>query len=130
MVNSGSFCGIARHTMKIWRDKNIITLDDLSVMQEKGDNMTPPPQVGRILQKIQSGFTAFTADEWILLYSPYVLHQRDNKCWCYFVEACQLICQPIITKEQTLHAHGLIVLPMKKYMEETCVHLIYIWCVI
>ena len=110
------FLGIAKHTMKIWRDTNIITLDDLSVMQEKVDNMTPPPKVGRIPRKIQSGFTAFTADEWknwILLYSPYVLHdlipERDYKCWCYFVEACQLICQPMITKEQALHAHGLIV---------------------
>ena len=109
------FLGIAKHTMKIWRDLNIITPDDLSVMQEKVDNMTPPPKVGRIPRKIQSGFMAFTADEWknwILLYSPYILYglipERDFKCWCYFVEACQLICQPIITKEQVLHAHGCI----------------------
>ena len=78
--------------------------------------MTPPPKVGRIPRKIQSGFAAFTADEWknwIVLYSPYILRdllpERDYECWCHFVEACQLVCQPILNREQINLAHDLIV---------------------
>ena len=110
------FLGIAKHTVKTWRDLDITTMEHLGIIQEKVDNMTPPPKVGRIPQKIQSGFTAFTADEWknwIVLYSPYVLcgvlPDTDYQCWCLFVEACQLICKPILKKEHILLAHDLIV---------------------
>ena len=38
--------------------------------------------------------------------SPFVLHsllpQRDFICWCDFVEACQLLCQPILRKSVML----------------------------
>ena len=34
---------------------------------------------------------------------------RDYQCWCYFVEACQLVCQLVINKEQISLAHELIV---------------------
>ena len=78
--------------------------------------MTPPPKVGRIPPKIESGFTAFTADEWknwIVLYSPHVLlnilPERDYQCWCYFVDAWQFVCQPIQSKEQIVMAHDLII---------------------
>ena len=110
------FLGIAKHTVKVWRDLDIITLDHLSIIQEKVDNMIPPPKVGRVPRKIQSGFAAFTADEWknwIVLYSPYVLWnilpEKDYQCWCYFVDACQLICQPIQSREQIVMAHDLII---------------------
>ena len=110
------FLGIAKHTIKTWRNLGIITLDHLSIIQERVDNMTPPPKVGRIPRKNQSGFTAFTADEWknwIVLYSLYILcdllPERDYQCWCYFVEACQLVCQPILNRDQIILAHDLIV---------------------
>ena len=68
------------------------------------------------LENVQSGFAAFTADEWknwIVLYSPYVLFnvlpERDFQCWCYFVDACQLVCRPILKQEQIIMAHDLIV---------------------
>ena len=110
------FLGIAKHTVKVWRDLDIITLDHLSIMQEKVDNMIPPPKVGRIPRKIQSGFMAFTADEWknwIVLYSPYVLldllPERHYQCWCCFVDACQLICQPLISRDEIDTAHDLLI---------------------
>ena len=110
------FLGNAKHTDKVWRDLDVITLDHLSIIQEKIDNMTPPPKVGRIPRKVQSGFAAFTADEWknwVVLYSPLVLlnvlPERDFQCWCYFVDACQLVCQPILKQEQIIMAHDLIV---------------------
>ena len=68
--------------MKVWRNLDIITLDHLSIMQEKVDNMIPPPKVGGIPRKIQSGFVAFTADEWknwIILYSPYCVTQPASR---------------------------------------------------
>ena len=106
------FLGVAKHMVKVWRDLDIITAEHLTTIQEKVDNMTPPPKVGRIPRKIQSGFTAFTADEWknwITLYSPYVLHgllpQQDYNCWCSFIEACQLVCLPVVTTAQIMEAH-------------------------
>ena len=110
------FLGIAKHTVKVWRSLDILSLDHLNTIQEKVDNMIPPPKVGRIPRKIESGFTAFTADEWknwILLYSAYILHdilpEGDYQCWCYFVEACQLTSQPVLYQEQIAMAHDLIV---------------------
>ena len=47
------FLGNAKHTVKVWRDLDVITLDHLSIIQEKIDNMTPPPKVGRIPRKVQ-----------------------------------------------------------------------------
>ena len=67
------FLGIAKHTMKVWREIGIIQTNYLLTIQEKVDRMIPPPRVGRIPRKIQSDFTAFTADEWknwIIIYSP------------------------------------------------------------
>ena len=101
--------------MKVWKDLKILTTEHLSAIQERVDCMNPPPKVGRIPRKIQSGFASFTADEWknwITLYSPFVLHsilpQTDFNCLCDFVEACQLLCQPILRKSQIVHAHQLI----------------------
>ena len=78
--------------------------------------MNPPHKVGRIPRKLESGFFSVTADEWknwIILYSPYALYGLINddhyECWCYFVEACQLICQPVITKTGVAKAHDLII---------------------
>ena len=46
----------------------------------------------------------------ILSLSLYGLINDDHyECWCYFVEACQLICQPIITKTGVAKAHDLII---------------------
>lgn len=58
------FLGIAKHAVKVWRDLGKIQADHLTTIQEKIDNMTPPPKIGRIPRKIQSGFASFTADEW------------------------------------------------------------------
>ena len=134
------FLGIAKQTVKVWRDLDIITLDHLGKIQEQIDNLTPPPKIGRIPRKIQSGFTAFTADEWknwIIIYSPYVLFDIlphvHYRCWCYFVEACQIICQPVLNKEKILHAHDLIVtfcIRMNVCMERRCARPTCTWHVI
>lgn len=42
------FLGITKHTVKVWRNLDIITTEHLSIIQEKVDNMNLPPKVGRI----------------------------------------------------------------------------------
>ena len=111
------FLGIAKHTVGVWKELKIITDKDFETIQERVDQMNPPPKVGRIPRKIQSGFFSITADEWknwIVLYSPYalfgLLEREHYECWCYFVEACQLICQPTIKEDMILKAHELLLL--------------------
>ena len=69
------FLGIAKHTMNVWKELKIITTKDFAIIQERVNNMNPPPKVGRIPRKLESGFFSVTADEWknwIILYSPYL----------------------------------------------------------
>ena len=118
------FLGLAKHTVKVWRDIGIISSSDLVLIQERVDSMKPPPKVGRIPRKIASGFYSFTADEWknfILLYSVYALHgiipQKDYDCWCLFVQACVITCQLILTRQDITTAHELLVQFCKKFTE-------------
>ena len=55
------FLGLAKHA---FRDLDIISEGDLEIFQMKVDSMKPPPKLGRIPRKINSGFMAVTADEW------------------------------------------------------------------
>ena len=63
-----------------------------------------------------AAFVSFTADEWknwILYYSVFSLHgiipQNHFECWCLLVDACQLLCQPILNTDQVHKAHHLLV---------------------
>jgi len=106
------FLGIAKHALKTWKDLHVIDEKHYAVIQEKVDSMNPPFKLGRIPRKIGSGFASFTADEWkywILMYSLYSLHGvlPDNhyKCWCLFVDACRLLCLPVVSESQVNAAH-------------------------
>ena len=87
------FLGIAKHTMKTWKDFKIIGTKEYAVMQDQVDSIDPPPKIGHIPRRIVSGFAAITADDWkhwILIYSLYALHAgilliADYKCWCLLV---------------------------------------------
>ena len=111
------FLGIAKHSLKTWKDLHIIDdKKDYAVIQEKVDSMNPPFKLGRIPRKIGSGFASFTADEWkywILMYSLYSLHgvlpDSHYKCWCLFVDACRLLCLPVVTESQINAAHSRLV---------------------
>ena len=101
------FLGIAKHTMKTWKDLKIIGTKN---------NQSSTYKIGRIPRKIVSGFAAITADEWkhwILIYSLYALHgilpTADYKCWCLLVQSCQLLSLPVISKDQIETAHALLV---------------------
>ena len=109
------FLGIAKHMMQVWRDKQCLSVTDFLTIQSRVDAINPPPNIGRIIRKIESGMSSVTADEWkywILIYSPFALHKvlpdRDYKCWLLLVEVCKLLCQSTITRTEVVHAHQLI----------------------
>ena len=118
------FLGLAKHTIKTWKELNILRDLHFEILQEKVDSINPPPRIGRIPRKIASGFSAFTADEWkhwILIYSLHslknVIPSQDYQCWCLFVDACTILCQLVITKEDAELAHDLIVKFCKNFKE-------------
>jgi len=120
------FLGIAKHALKTWKDLHVIDEKHYAVIQEKVDSMNPPFKLGRIPRKIGSGFASFTADEWkywILMYSLYSLHGvlPDNhyKCWCLFVDACRLLCLPVVTESQVNAAHTHLVNYCKTFFFRT-----------
>ena len=133
------FLGIGKKTTKTWVKLNILTDRKLKEIQAKIDSMNPPPNIGRIPRKISSGFSSFTADEWkhwILIYSLYALHGilpgDDFNCWYLFVEACKKMCQTVITREDILEAHKLLVefceSYQKRYGLEACTPNMHMAC--
>ena len=57
------FLGLAKHTIKTWKQNGIINVGMYSTIQERVDTITPPTKLGRIPRKIMAGFSSFTADE-------------------------------------------------------------------
>jgi len=109
------FLGLAKHTIKTWKEIGIIGDKVYPKIQERVDVMVPPSKIGRIPRKIGAGFASFTADEWkhwILIYSLYALFELipdvHYKCWSTFVSACRLLCLPIITRAQIIEGHLLL----------------------
>lgn len=124
------FLGLAKHTIKVWKDLDILSTSVYSVLQDKVDSVTPPSKIGRIPRKIQAGFSSFTADEWknwIIFYSVFALHDviptDDFRCWCLLVDSCRLLCQPVLTTGQVDEAHDLLVSVLKTYMGQLTAHL-------
>ena len=79
------------------------------------DRIKVPAGIGRIPTKIESGFAAFTADQfknWVLYYSLLSLHgiliNVDIECWKHFVLACRIICSKQIRKERLQLADALL----------------------
>lgn len=102
------FLGSAKHFMKsILIDGGVIPVSKLDLIQQRVDNITTPNDVGRIPQKIISGFSSFTADQWknwALHFSVIVL--RDLlptdvlECWRHFVLACRILSKKILTRDE------------------------------
>ena len=110
------FLGLAKHTVSIWKDKYWTRNSDTESIQEVVDRFQVPSDIGRIPSRISAGFSGFTADQWkhwTLLYSLVALKGRipvaDYDLWKMFVEACSIICSPVITRESIQKAHELLV---------------------
>ena len=98
------FLGTAKHLMSIWKDQEMISKSQFQHIQKKVEMMNIPLDIGRIPYKIESGMASLTADQWktwTCVYSMYalqgVLPKEHLECWWLFVQACILICQPVIS---------------------------------
>lgn len=57
------FLGLAKTTLKVWKEKELLTDKHFDLLQRRVDAIVPPPEIGRIPSKIASGFSRFTADQ-------------------------------------------------------------------
>ena len=109
--------GTAKHAMRVWTDDNIIKKSHLKKLHDSIQKIIIPAEVGRIPLKIMSSFAGFTADQWknwTFIYSPVVLKDLlpplHYHCWLLFVNACRILCSPIITKDDVENADNYPVL--------------------
>ena len=95
-----SLClGSAKHFVKsILIGKEILSDAQFDILQHRVDSTTAPPDIGRIPQKIHSGFASFTANQWknwVLYFSLFALHDLLDsdvlECWRHFVQSCRVI---------------------------------------
>ena len=101
------FLGSAKYFLKkILVSNEYISVSQLDLIQDRVNSCTAPSGIGRIPQKIASGFAKFTADQWknwVLYFS--VLAMRDIisdevlECWRHFVLACRTLCTKHIRLE-------------------------------
>ena len=84
-------------------------------IQEKVDSICVPACIGRILGKIASGFSDFTAEQWMvwtIVHSPFVLKdilpQEHYSMWCTFSLSCSLFCRPYIHHTELVKADELM----------------------
>ena len=98
------FLGTSKHAMKIWKEHDILTKAEFSNIQKLVERIKVPMDIGRIPHKIEPAMAGLTADQWkhwTCIYSLYVLHgiipKEHLDCWHLFVQACNIICLPILT---------------------------------
>ncbi len=120
------FLGIAKHTVDTWRQLQILKSVQFDMLQERVDSIIPPAGIGRIPRKISSSFSSFTADKWkhwTLLYSVHALYKiipdEHYQYWCFFVDACRILCKLKISSSDIAQAHTCILNYCKKF-EEVC----------
>lgn len=111
------FLGLGKHHLhKVWIGNGLLSNSDFEVIQWRVNNMKTPADIGRIPSKIQSGFSAFTADQfknWIIHYSIIALRgllptTDDLECWRHLVLACRIFSQYHISKEKVKLADALL----------------------
>ena len=90
------FLGMMKHMVQIWIRDGVVLSSHYEKIQESVDSINVPADVGRIPRKIQSGFSAFKADQcknWINIYSIPALFDILSdalQIWRYFVLACRI----------------------------------------
>ena len=111
------YLGTAKHIMKnVWLAKNIINQKQLIELQNNIDVICVPSEVSKISCKVESSFTALTADQlknWVTLYSIpalfTILPETDMTCWRVFVLACRILCQKELSIEDIERADSYLV---------------------
>jgi len=114
--------GMAKHVMSFWTKNEMLTQQDLQVIQEKTACLKFLYDVGCIPIKIASTFSGFTADQWhtwTTIISPIVLKgvlpSDDLNCWLLFVNACRLMLTRIISVDTVSKADDYLVLFCKTF---------------
>ena len=94
------FLGTCKRMMSVWLERNFITKHHYQRIQKVIDDMSVPSDIGRIPQKVESGFAGFKADQyktWATVYSIPALYgiiPADHfECWRHFVLACRILCK-------------------------------------
>lgn len=104
------FLGTAKSIMKnIWLKRDIISNNQLDIIQSRIDSLQVPTGLGRIPRKISSNFSGFTAEQlknWAL---RGIISQDDYHCWQAFVLACFLVCRRTISIQDIVKADLLFV---------------------
>ena len=108
--------GTSKRVMKTWIKNEILTSQQLQIIEERVSKIQSPYDAGRLPLKISSTFTGFTADQWLnwtLVYSAVALKgllpQAHYNCWLLYIRACTILCFKLIKKsdmhvaDQNLH---------------------------
>ena len=99
------YLGSAKHVLKnIWIEQGLISSKSMDTIQSRVNAVHTPNYIGRILHKVESSFSGFTADQlknWTNYFSIMALYdilpKEHMQCWRYFVQASRLLCQTTIT---------------------------------
>ena len=99
------YLGSARHVLKnIWIEQGLISSKSMDTIQSRVNTVHTRNYIGRILHKVASSFSGFTADQlknWTNYFSIMALYdilpKEHMQCWRYFVQASRLLCQTTIT---------------------------------
>ena len=57
--------GTAKHTIEVWKKKGLLSNKSLETVEECALCIKSPYDVGHLPSKIGSGFSGFTADQWL-----------------------------------------------------------------
>ena len=103
--------GSAKRVLKTWFEMGILSESDLQRLQKRVNLIKPPSEIGHVPGKISEGFKGFTADQWknwVCIYSLFalkgVITNQHYAMWTHFVQACQILCSKVITKEECQEA--------------------------
>ena len=98
------FLGTGEHMLSIWIEQGWLNKKHFLSIQKFVDDLILPSDIGRIPNKIESGFSGFKADQfksWILIYSIPALYSilpiGHLECWRHFILACQILCKQKLT---------------------------------
>ena len=103
--------GTSKHVMKTWIKNEILTSQQLQIIEGRVSKIQSPYDVGRLPLKISSTFAGFTADQWLnwtLVYSAVALKgllpQAHYNCWLLYIRACTILCCKLIKKSDVYAA--------------------------
>ena len=110
------YLGVAKHFFKnVWIEKEVLSTQQLKLLQKHVDSCITPPGIGRIPYKIATAFSGFTADQfknWTNLFSLIALAEQmpleHLGCWRTFVMASRILSKDVLTKDDIATGDALL----------------------